>query len=386
MRSLVLIAAGTATLVLAVNGAGSEGASQVQSTVASVPTGTARDVLANARAEAARARERAAALDRQARAATRAGERATIQAAALAAQVQQAEAALRAAEAGLALLRQERRALDARLARERAPVARLMAGLQSLVRRPALITLVQPGSVQDAVHLRAVVAAVQPQIDARTASLRNALDRARALEREAVQITAQRRALQSDLSARRRDLAAVSAAERLKAWRAAGAADREAERAFAIGARARDLSSLVRGLATRPSGARPALPSISPSGARAGATLASYRLPVSGPILTAPDGRERGVSLIAQPGAVVVAPAAGRVAFAGPYRGYGTIVIVEHQGGWTSLITGLAAADVAIGQALIAGSPIGRAPSQSSQIALELRRNGQRVNPLDQLR
>lgn len=381
-----MIAAAAVSLGLAsAMGPAAEGRAQAGPPAEALPEG--QEALARARAEAARARERAATLDRQAQAATRAGERATIEAAALAARVQQAEAALSAAAAGLAVVRRERRALDLRLARERAPVTRLVAGLQSLVRRPALLTLVQPGSVADAVHLRTVVAAVQPQISARTAGLRNALGRARALEREAAQIATQRRALQSDLSARRRELAAVSAAERLKAWRAAGAADREAERAYAIGEEARDLSVLVRRLAARPRDGRFARSSeLPPSGNPAGATLAHFRLPVFGSLVPAASTRERGLTLLAQPGAVVVAPAAGRVAFAGPYRGYGAIVIVEHEGGWTSLITGLAASDVAVGQALIAGSPIGRASSRNPEIGLELRRNGQRANPLDQLR
>ena len=83
---------------------------------------------------------------------------------------------------------------------------------------------------------------------------------------------------------------------------------------------------------------------------------------------------------------MVVAPAAGRVAFAGPYRGYGEIVIVEHAAGWTSLVTGLGKTQVTVGQILVAGSPLGQARVREPRIGLELRHNGQRVNPLDQLR
>jgi septal ring factor EnvC (AmiA/AmiB activator) len=98
------------------------------------------------------------------------------------------------------------------------------------------------------------------------------------------------------------------------------------------------------------------------------------------------DGRgltaSRGLTLVPRPGAQVVAPAAGRVAFAGPYRGYGRIVIIEHAGGWTSLVTGLARTDVAVGETLVAGAPLGIAARAAPQVTLELRNSGEPVNPL----
>ncbi len=86
------------------------------------------------------------------------------------------------------------------------------------------------------------------------------------------------------------------------------------------------------------------------------------------------------------PGALVVAPGAGRVAFAGPYRGFGTIVIVEHADGWTSLLTGLAATRVGVGQPVVPGSPLGEAPVREPRITVELRRNGIPVDPSGKLR
>jgi septal ring factor EnvC (AmiA/AmiB activator) len=70
------------------------------------------------------------------------------------------------------------------------------------------------------------------------------------------------------------------------------------------------------------------------------------------------------------------------VAFAGPYRGYGRIVIIEHPGGWTSLVTGLARTDVEVGEPLVAGAPLGVAAASGPEVMLELRRDGQPVNPL----
>ena len=95
--------------------------------------------------------------------------------------------------------------------------------------------------------------------------------------------------------------------------------------------------------------------------------------------------RSRGVTLLARPAAQLVAPAAGRVVFAGAYRGYGQIVIIEHAGGWTSLVTGLATLDVEVGDRLVGGSPLGVTGPGQPLVTLELRKDGQAVNPLDQL-
>ena len=118
----------------------------------------------------------------------------------------------------------------------------------------------------------------------------------------------------------------------------------------------------------------------------------NFQLPVHGRTITgfgerrASGLRSKGLTLSPQPGAQIVAPASGRVAFAGPYEGFGRIVIIEHADGWTSLITGLARADVEVGETLIAGGPLGVADAQGGLIGIELREGGEPVNPLDYLR
>lgn len=112
----------------------------------------------------------------------------------------------------------------------------------------------------------------------------------------------------------------------------------------------------------------------------------AYRLPVVGRIVAGlgevndSGVRSRGVTIAAQPGGQVVAPAPGRVSFAGAYRGYGKIVIVDHGGGWTSLLTGMIGLSVAVGDTLNAGAPVGRAGSDDSRITVELRRGGRPVD------
>ena len=114
-----------------------------------------------------------------------------------------------------------------------------------------------------------------------------------------------------------------------------------------------------------------------------------YRLPVVGAIVTglgevSESGiRSRGITVATQPGAQIVAPARGRIAFAGPYRGYGQIIILDHGGGWSSLITDMGRLSVSIGQDVSQGAPVGLAPTNAAPtVTIELRRQGRPVDLL----
>jgi septal ring factor EnvC (AmiA/AmiB activator) len=91
-----------------------------------------------------------------------------------------------------------------------------------------------------------------------------------------------------------------------------------------------------------------------------------------------------GLVLEARPGAQVVAPFDGRIMFAGPFRGYGQILIIEHGDGYHSLLAGLERIDGAVGQWLVAGEPVAamKTGEAKPRLYLELRRNGQPINPL----
>lgn len=370
----------------------------------------AEAALARATRESKLAESRAARLTSEAEAATEAAQRTAREAAALAARIQQAEADIEVAQARLAIARSARAAVTARLAAKQEPTARLAAALQTAARRPLALSALQPGSLEDVVHLRAVLASTVPQIRARTASLRSELDRGRALEAEAARAVEELRGGEAALRQRRGELAALEQQQRLASRAARGAALREAERALALAEEARDLDGLVgklgeiaalrRELAAlpgpvlRPANLAAALPS-DPAPAPVATSAASprdFQLPVQGRTLIgfgAP--RESGIAstgltLAPAKGAQVVAPARGRVAFAGAYRGFGRIVIIEHEGGWTSLVTGMERVDVAVGDSVIGGSPLGRASGGVQPLTIELRRDGKPVNPLQYLR
>ena len=92
----------------------------------------------------------------------------------------------------------------------------------------------------------------------------------------------------------------------------------------------------------------------------------------------------KGITFATCPGAEVVAPFDGRVVFAGAFRGYGQILIIGHSDGYHSLVAGLDRIDSNVGQWLVAGEPIGRMSANEAKprLYLELRHNGQPINPL----
>ena len=348
-----------------------------------------------ARREAAEATRRSAGLEREAARATSEAARARAQAEAVAARIQAAEADITAAEARIRLIENRRAEQRARLAERQAPLVRLTAALQSLARRPSALALVRPGSVEDVIRTRSLLATTMPVIRARTAEIRREIARGEQLRRQAERAVASLVGSQDELRRQRGALAQLEARERQRSQSLTETAITETDRALAFGEEARDIGArlssrqseartqrMLAGLpgpVPRPPIAQPASPI--PSGPR----LPGYQLPVAGRLVTGTGEisdagvHARGLTLEANGASEVVAPAAGRVAYAGRFRGYGEIVIIDHGGGWTSLVTNLAERSVEAGAAVEAGTAIGRTAPARSRVSVELRLEGRPV-------
>lgn len=362
-----------------------------------------RDQLIDAKQQSVAAMARSALLEKQAVAAVSEADRLKKRSAALAARIQSAEADISAGEARVALVTRRLSAQRARLAEQQQPLLELAASLQQLSRQPPVSVLAQPGSLTDMVHARAVIDAAMPVIERRTIGVRRELA---ALETTRRQQAIALKALSSSraqLAQRRDALTRLENEGRLRSRELMSSAQLEADRALGLGEKARDIVELMDSLEAD-SSVRAELAQLAgplprprnPAGAVTGAappapaeaelTQGAYRLPVVGRIVAGlgevneSGVRSRGVTIAARPGGQVVAPAPGRVSFAGDYRGYGKIVIVDHGGGWVSLLTGMIALSVGVGDTLDAGTPIGRAGSDDSRITVELRRAGRPVD------
>ena len=146
----------------------------------------------------------------------------------------------------------------------------------------------------------------------------------------------------------------------------------------------------------RPSGGIMLTPHAKPAGQLAA--------PVKGDLVKAwgdPDEGEpaTGQSWKTAPGAKVVAPCGGTVAFAAPFRGYGPLVIIECGGGYHVVLSGMKSLGVAPGQTVRDTDPVGEMPSASAEpkpdsaraevrpvLYFEFRKGGKPVNPAPWLR
>lgn len=362
----------------------------VGGSAAATPTLDAdRRRLSEAKAASARAEAGALALQRAADAERDAQRRAERQREAVAGRIRAGEAALAAAEARVAvvvgLVERQR---DELAARQR-PIGRLLAALQSFARRPAVVAVAQPGTVSDLVHVRAVLGSALPVIRARTAALRGELAEGRRLRGDAALAARALATARARLERERQALAALGERHgaRARAFRRDALA--QSDRAIALGEAARDIVDQMAGAGTRQQvlAGLVALPGPQLGSATAPARTPVYRLPVAGRLVTglgelaASGARARGLTLAVAPAAIVRAPAAGTVRFASRFRSYGTVVILDHGEGWTSVVTGLAVSPLRRAQRVPAGLPIGAAArGDAPRVTVELYRRGRPVD------
>ena len=347
--------------------------------------------LRNAQARVLAAQQRSELLRQEASNAESTADRFIARRAVLSAEVDAAEAQIDAATASVGIISRSQSAQQIQLNTQSAPVLRLNAALQKMAGKPTYLLMMQPGQRKDYIHLRAVMATVQPHIMQQTSALRQQIAVQSELQTQELAALKALRDARSRLKTRQTALAQLEGdAQGINGILSANAAI-AFEQAIAQGEQARDIVGRIDN--QRLSAAKAAeLAALDGPAARPGRTLRSsvdnnvYRLPVAGKVvtgfseLTATGYRERGLRLAVGPSTRVVAPAGGTVTFAGPYRSYGQIVIIEHGNGWNSLLTYLDSVQVTKGEKVDQGGLLGRAGKGWEDIGVELRKNGRAMD------
>ncbi|HEU4518553.1 MAG TPA: peptidoglycan DD-metalloendopeptidase family protein [Microvirga sp.] len=314
-----------------------------------------------------------------------------------------------------------RRSLESR----RDVIVEVFAALQRMGRRPPPAVLVRPEDMLEAVRASILLGAVLPELQVETQTLatdlgelvrlRNAIAKDRAtLDGEAAALKAEQDRLAALMAARQGRLA--------EAERSAGT---ERDRAADLARQAGSLKELIERMERDIAAARQAAEEarkaeeeqlrqsrnrfaeaafrdparLAPKVAFAEAKGLLPR-PVSGDIARefgASDGYggvTRGISIRTRPKAVVVSPSDGWVAFAGPFRSFGRLLIINAGGGYYLLLAGMDQINVEVGQFVLAGEPVasmgqtssaspaaGAVESGDPTLYVEFRKDGGSIDP-----
>jgi septal ring factor EnvC (AmiA/AmiB activator) len=263
--------------------------------------------------------------------------------------------------------------------------------------------LVLGGLTRTLEHEAAALRAEQAQVASLQTEMDTALPGLTAAKAAQAQ---QAQALDAQLAEARRARRAAEDAATEAARRAAADASRADSIRAAIARLEADRRAAEEKAQTQPAAqtqTSPAPPPPSPAPVPQTASMAEAHgqltAPVAGSVVRAygsptEAGPASGVMYQAPPNARVVSPCGGRVVFAGPFRSFGLLMIVDCGGGYHFVMSGLERLDGQVGQNVQPGEPVGVMPGWDPQnpgagrptLYLELRKDGAPVNPAPFLR
>ena len=285
-----------------------------------------------------------------------------------------------------------RRSLEAR----RAVVAEVLAALQRMGRQPAPAVLVRPDDMLKAVRTSMLLGAVVPELRSETEALAADLTE---LVRLRQAITVDRETLHTGLSQladERARLTALVSARQASLADAQKALDAERGREADLARQAQSLKELIARMesesvaaahaaeeAKKADEAQRQAAQAESDDVKAKIAAAPFKdparlapqiafadakgllpLPAAGTLVKSfgdadeYGDTEKGISLATRPSAIVASPTDGWVAFAGPYRTYGQLLIINAGGGYYVVLAGMGRIDVDVGQFVLVGEPL----------------------------
>ncbi|MBM3507923.1 MAG: hypothetical protein FJX64_09465 [Alphaproteobacteria bacterium] len=301
--------------------------------------------------------------------------------------VQLQEARITAISERLDTLRLDELTRSEALVREHRDLAQVLASLARLSRQPPATMVAGEGAAIDLVRSSLLLAAVVPGLQERARDAVNDLAAVRDLRRAIADEQAGLADAHAQLETERRRLATLLEQKAAEQRSTQTLANTERDRIARMAAEAQDLRELLGRL-----DAEPGLDLGPPEGTHPFAEARGrLPLPARGKVIRtwgeidALGFPARGLTVEIVADAQVVAPYDGRIVFADAFRSYGQLLIISHGGGYHTLIAGLYRIDGQVGQWLLAGEPVGQTShgeNGRSTLYVELRRNGEPINPL----
>jgi septal ring factor EnvC (AmiA/AmiB activator) len=337
-----------------------------------------------------------------------------------AARVRDVEANISASQTRLDALNAQERALQKSLDQRRAVVVEVIAALQRMGRQPPPALVVNPEDALRAVRTAITLGAVLPEMRSRTDALAGDLAALLDVRKE---IVAQRDRLTNELDLLGREQLRVSLLidQRQKKQTdaelaLAGERQRAAEAARQVDSIKDLITKLEAGLdsakrATRDAdrgiandATHPELAALSDPGRLTPAVAfadmrGQLHLPVNGARIrefggpNGSGGTQKGLSIAARPAGEITAPCDGWVVYAGRFRSYGQLLILNAGGGYHVLLAGMERISVDPGQFVLTGEPVavmgggsqasptGTSGPKQPVLYVEFRKDGAPIDP-----
>jgi len=313
------------------------------------------------------------------------------QLAAIAQSVQAQEQLVAASEAELKRLGTERAALLAELGENQDSLSELLAGLQRLEQNPPPALVVEPNDILSALRGAMLLGTLVPELRTEAEALALRLDQLGEIE---AAITSRRQEVAGEiarLESQRVELGRLVSQKKALVSQSSGELEAERKRTKSLAEKAKSLKQLLASLeeerkrkvaeeAQRQAEEAEALrrqeelkrvPRMAFAEARG-----KLPFPAQGQIVRRygePDGlggETQGLMIATRAGAQVTTPADGKVEFAGPFRSYGQVVILNPGGGYRLLLAGMDKVTADVGEFLRAGEPVGEMGSGPASVTL----------------
>ncbi|HAX91290.1 MAG TPA: hypothetical protein DCY07_03655 [Rhodospirillaceae bacterium] len=290
-------------------------------------------------------------------------------------------------ETRLVALEKETVLRDTALKESRKRLALLTRLLIQFSRQPAEVFVLREQSPDDHIHRTIVLRSMLPRLREETSTLAKELDNYAQLQN---QTESQKRlvtAAQQNLQWQRHNLDEMIKTRQGRLQKTAAEKEALARQLDSLTNEAKDLRQLMEKVSH--SSWNRTIGKSTP--ARKGGAKSPIKMPVAGKIIRNFGDKDDfgivsdGLTLSAPAGSPVIAPQAGRVMFAGVFRGYGKAIILQHDGGRHSFMSGFSRIDADVGQNVTGGEPLGILPTKGegkAELYFEWRQGSQPVNPI----
>jgi septal ring factor EnvC (AmiA/AmiB activator) len=337
-----------------------------------------------------------------------------------AARVRDVEAGINTTQARLDALNQQEALLRKSLERRQAVIVEIIAALQRVGRQPPPALLVSPEDALRALRAAITLGAVVPEMRVQADTLATDIAALASVRKE---IGSQRDQLANELDLLGREQLRVTLLVDQRQKKQASteqALSGERQRATDLAHQVETIKDLIAKLETGldrteravrdadrgvvKDATQPELAALSDPGrlvpAIAFADLRGrLRLPVNGTRIHefgGPDGAggtQKGLSIAARPGGSITAPCDGWVVYAGRFRSYGQLLILNAGGGYHVLLAGMERISVDLGQFVLTGEPVatmgggsqaspaGASGPKQSVLYVEFRKDGAPIDP-----